>query len=114
MQDGLIDLNTILNVVALIVILAGGFAFFKTKLSDSTIKNYQESITSLNTRLDTLSQDLTDALLEQKLMAEEIRVLKTVPLGDIMAGIKSILETQTKILQHIDKLPASTTINNNK
>lgn len=115
------DVNIYLNMAALIIIMAGAFAFFKTKVSDSTIKNYQESVSSLNIRLNTLSRDLADALVEQKRMGEEIKILKTIPLESIMSTLQSVLTTQNtilvaqnKILHHLETQPVGTTINNNK
>lgn len=106
------ELNTVLNVFAVIGIAAGSVVYSRSRISSETIKMYKENQEAQDSRITVLEGQRSDDKTEIISLREELKVIKTLPLSDIaetlskmMEAQNSILATQNTILQHLQMLP---------
>lgn len=105
-------LNTGLNILGAVGIAAGIWVYFRFRISNETIKLYQDNQAAQDKRIGILEGQLAEANLKITAMQTQIDIVKDLPLRDIantlaelMKTQNTILSTQTSILNHLSLMP---------
>lgn len=108
------ELNTVLNILGLVGIIAGIYVYFRFRVTSETIKLYQANQAAFEARITELERQHTENQVQIARLTSELNIVKALPLNEISVNLgkmvetqNTILTTQSAILSHLANFPAS-------